>query len=324
MDIEVANRRVSGPKNRRCAFIANRFDSEFGFRPGDGESWIGFNDYTLEFEGLTRLSSGTAALYSGIWSTMEGSVYVTRHDGWILRNSNVFGPDLQSTWQDDHLDNCTLWGVFGIDDENVFVWGDDSKAHSQLVYPPSVILRRAGNDWKPMPAPGFQVIAMHGTSPDNLWVASPSGEIARWNGTTWQNIGGVKGAVHSLWVAGPDEAYATTSPGAVVHISGAGIRLKGNLPGAAIPGDAACVAKWQGQLWLGSPRLGLFRQAAETQEFECIKPNILCVSMDAREELVLCAPNRIAGTADGIEFRAYGNDVVQNVRAPHKLCQNMG
>ena len=324
MQIEVANRSVSGPKNRYCVFIANRFDAEFGYRPGDDESWIGINDYTLDFKGTTLVTNETNALYSGIWSTLEGSIFVTRHDGWIIRNPNIFAPDALSSWQNDRIENRTLWGVFGIDEESVFVWGHDPKSKAGLVYPPSEILRRDGDSWKPMPAPGFQVISMHGTSPDNLWVASPNGELAQWDGTAWTRVGEAKGAIHSLWVAGPDEAYVTTSAGAVVRASRSGLKLVGDLPGATLPGDAACVAKWQGRLWLGSPRLGLFRQAGDDGEFESIKPNILCVDMDAREELLLCAPNRISGTADGVEFRSYGTNAVQQVRAPHKLGQNLG
>ena len=100
--------------------------------------------------------------------------------------------------------------------------------------------------------------------------------------------------------------------------------LVGTIPGAALPGDVACVAKWRGQLWVGASRLGLFRRVGSGSEFESVKPKIDCVSMDAREELVLCCSNRVAGTANGTDFMSCGVNIVLNVRAPYALGRNLG
>ena len=324
MNIEVACYGASGPKARQCAFLANRFDSEFGFRPADGESWIAFNNYTIDFQGTTRVTNGTAAWYTGLWSTLDVSIFVTRHDGWIIHGAKLLEQGEQFQWQNYQIADHTLWGVFGIDEANVFVWGSNPKAQAGLVYPPSQFFRRDGDNWRSMPGPGFKATAVHGTAPDNLWAGGANGEVARWNGSDWKPVKGIKGAVLSVWVADDDEVYATTSAGAVMHGRASGFKFVGSLPGATLPDDVACVAKWHDGLWVGSPRLGVFRRIGETADFECVKPNIPCVGMDARDELVMCATNRVSGTADGVEFRSYGTDSVMKVRAEHALGQNLG
>jgi hypothetical protein len=320
IDIEVTYACARGPHAGRCAFLATRYDANAGYRPGDGESWIAANDYTPDFQGRTLVTHGSAAWYTKLWATLEGSIYVTRHDGWVIRNPNIHAPDALSRWQNERLEGLFLEGVFGIDDQAVFVWGHDPNTRAGVPYPASEVVRWNGEAWSPMAGPGFQIFAMHGTASDDLWVGGPRGVVARWDGGRWTPLPSrTDELVHSIWSAGPDEVYATTAGGSVLEGSASGMLPIGTLPGATLPGDVACVAKWQGELWVGSPRLGLFRRVGTSREFESVKPAADRSAMDARGELVMTGRSRIAGTADGSTFKAFGNDCVRDVRAPHPL-----
>lgn len=181
IEITAANYSVSGASARRCAYLTMRYDADYGYRPGDGETWIVANDVEEDPEtrqvirGRTFIACGTDAWYTRLWSTLAGSIYVARHDGWIIRNPDVFGPDAVSSWKYDQIEDRTLLGVFGIDDSTVFVWGHDPRARAGGPYPASDIFRWDGQRWNPMPGPGFHITAMHGTAADDLWVGGPRG-----------------------------------------------------------------------------------------------------------------------------------------------------
>ena len=67
-----------------------------------------------------------------------------------------------------------------------------------------------------------------------------------------------------------------------------------------------CVAKWNGELYVGGGPLGLFRRIGNTNQLDHIKPNVKAVGFDAREHLVITAENAIIGTHDGQTFRGAG------------------
>lgn len=324
IEIAVSNYAVSGPKARRCVFLSMRYDAGSGYRPGDGESWIAGNDDTVDFQGQSMIMNGTAAWYTRVWSTLAGSIFVTRHDGWVIRNRDIYAPDAFSRWENDEIEGYSLMGVFGIDDASVFVWGHDPRASDDL-FPASEVFRWDGRGWNRMAGPGFQIIAMHGTAPDDLWVGGPRGVVARWDGGRWTQLPSRHDElINSIWAAGPDEIYATTTGGTVLEGSRSGVLPIGEIPGADMPADVQCVAKWQGELWVGAGRLGLFRRIGTSRDFESVKPNIDCVAMDARDELVMCCDSMIAGTANGTDFAGYGVNLVLEERAPYDLLQNMG
>lgn len=324
IEIAVANYAVSGPKARRCVFLAMRYDAGSGYRPGDGETWIAGNDLTVDFEGCSMVMNGTAAWYTRVWSTLSGYIFVTRHDGWVIRNPDIFAPDPFSAWENDHIEGYTLMGVFGIDESSVFVWGHDPMA-SDDIFPASEVFRWEGRGWNPMGGPGFHIITMHGTAPDDLWAGGPQGALAHWDGRRWTRVpSGDAALINSIWAAAPDEIYATTTSGKVLEGSRKGAQPIGAIPGADMPADVQCVAKWNDQLWVGAGRLGLLRRKGKSRKFESVKPNIDCVAMDARDELVMCCEGMIAGTPNGTDFAGYGVDVVLTEREPYELLQNMG
>ncbi|MCA8910398.1 MAG: hypothetical protein KDB82_01740 [Planctomycetes bacterium] len=319
MNIDVSYYSVSGLKNRRCAFLANRFDAEYGYKPGDAESWIVVNDYTPEAQGETRFTNGTLAWYTGLWSSPQGTAYITRHDGWVIFNPDIFAKNAFSRWQNHELKDFNAWGVHGAGEE-VFVWGSDTSEDADAALAPSTVLRQENGDWLPIASPGFRIVAMHGTDGTNLWAAGAGGEIASWDGNSWVRHASIGYALHSIHV-GEKNVYATSARGEILRVSPSGCELEGVLPGASMPGDAACVAVWNDDLWVGSARLGLFRKTGAG--FTCVKPNITCTSIDARDELVLCAPNRISGSANGTDFMSFGVDVVRNGRSSHGLCRDL-
>lgn len=324
LEIAVENYAVSGPKARRCVFLAMRYDAGAGYRPGDSETWIAGNDMTVDFEGSSMVMNGTAAWYTGIWATLEGSLFVTRHDGWIIRNRDIFQDGAFERWENDELGTHTLTGVHGLDGDNVFVWGHDPTA-SDDTYPASDVFRWDGHGWNRTAGPGFQIVAMHGTAPDDLWVGGPGGAFARWDGKSWaREPSSHEAMINSIFVAAPGEVYATATDGTVMERKGKKMVPIGVIPGADAPADVKCVAKWDGALWVGAGRLGVFRRVRRSADFECVKPNIDCVAMDAREELVACCRSMIAGTDNGRDWNGYGVDLIHDERAPYALLENLG
>lgn len=319
MSIDVSYYSVSGLSNRRCAFLANRYDVEYGYKPGDAECWIAVNDYTVDAHGETRFTNGTLAWYTGLWSSPDGATYIARHDGWVIYNPDIFAHDAFSRWENHEFEKFSVWGVHGAGDE-VMAWGNDTGNDTDAILAASGIMRRKGGEWSPMIAPGFRIVAMHGDNARNIWAAGAGGELGRWNGRSWKLHSGPNCPLHSIHVAG-DVAYATNARGEVLRVAKSGVEVVAAVPGAMLPGDASCVAVWQGDLWVGSARLGLFRKAHSG--LECIKSNLSCTSLDSREELVVCTANRISGTANGVDFKSFGVDVVRNGRQPFGLCKGL-
>src|SRR5262249_11218128 len=105
---------ASGPHRGDCHWLGVRFDRALGFRPTEGESWIGQG----RPEGHYALMSQRGWM-TGLWRT-EGRVWVSDSAGRVYTNPSL---ELRKApWQTIQID-ATLTGIWGLSDDYVFAWG---------------------------------------------------------------------------------------------------------------------------------------------------------------------------------------------------------
>ena len=78
----------------------------------------------------------------------------------------------------------------------------------------------------------------------------------------------------------------------------------------------ADVAKFEGSVWIAGTRSGLLRLVGHGAELEVVKPNLKASSLDARGELLLACPDKVAGTANGKDFFSNGAGYLEKIEKP--------
>ncbi len=182
-------------------------------------------------------------------------------------------------------------GVWGVDDRNVWVWGEEYGAGALYRWNGG---QREGN-WDEARAPG-EIRAMHGERPDHV-LAVGDGFVARWDGEAWHYEPGTSEArLSSVFVAG-DEAWACGEDGELWVRRGDAwsLRLRHSRP-------LRCVAKWHGAVWVGEDgELGL--SVLEGDALVSRKPNLRALQLDARRDLLIGCEDVVAATANAERFR---------------------
>ncbi len=299
---------ASGPAYDRCGFLAQRYDADGGYKPGEGECWICTAVPGKDDEAVLTAHRGTTAWLTQLWRSPSGAVYVSSASGAVHMNRDP--ADRASKWQVPKID-AALFGIWGLDDEFVLTWGTRDQVPAMF--------RWDGRTWTEMPAPGFGVRAVHGVAQDLVYAVGLGGGVARWDGGAWRSMRTpTREILASVFVVDADEVYAVGNRGAVLEGSAAGWGKIGDGPG--LPGPLAAVAVFQGKLWIGAWTLGLFRRAARSNRFEPLKPNLHAVHLDVRGSLVISCDDMIAGTDDGNDFFATGDGWLAALRAGHALC----
>jgi hypothetical protein len=312
MPIIVSYEQASGPSIADAAFLAQRHDADQGFIPEQSECWImAVRSATGKGDASElRAVGGTLGWYTGLWRSPSGRVYVTSSSGQVVSNPNLW--DTQAQWDDNQL-GPPLVGVWGIDDRCVFAWG----ATWQKEYK---VFRFDGTRWSELPTPGFDVRAMHGIAPDLVHAVGIGGRIARWDGGRWTEPSSPVGEnLTSVFVAGPDEIYATGAAGSLLEGSAHGWGVITTLATGGVGLPLHAVAKWRGDLWIGGGAQGLFKRVGTTGQLDCIKPNIKAFALDARKDLVMTMNELIVGTSDGQAFTGVGKMWLENERAGRAL-----
>jgi hypothetical protein len=301
---------ASGPAYDNCCFLGQRFDSEQGYHPGDSECWVLQATPTPDGDVSVTHQYGTQRWLTGLWRSPRGVVYVSDSTGEMHLNPDLAADDSHQRWMRQKL-KASLDGVWGLDDSNVFAWGgtfDDRFS----------VFRWDGRTWSEMPSPGFDVRAVHGLSPTLLCAVGRKGGIGLWDGNQWTRISApLADDLVSVFVAGADEYYATSAGGALLEgsRSGWGKVAQGPGPGTPLFG----VAKWHGELWVAAGVFGLLRRKGTSSELEVVKPNIRANGFDAREALVICSFDMVAGTVDGSDYDAIGVDSLADARSGKAL-----
>jgi len=310
MAIETAYFHASGVAYDDCAFIAQRFDGDRGYRPGASECWV--MQAARQPDGAIAVTHqyGTQRWFTGLWRSLEGKTYVADGTGEAHLNPDIAADDSHQRWTRHKL-KSSLDGIWGLDDRNVFTWGA-TRDDRFLFY------RWDGNAWTDMPSPGFDVRTVHGLDPRSLWAGGLGGALAHWDGSTWTRISlPLADDLTSVFAAGPDEVYATTAGGSLLEGSRSGWGRVADGPGPGTPLFA--VAKWGGELWVAGGLFGLLRRKGRTGELEVIKDKVLANGFDARKNLVICCFDRICGTEDGAKFKCQGGGVLLENRKDKEL-----
>ncbi|QSQ11627.1 hypothetical protein [Myxococcus landrumensis] len=302
---------ASGPALDACAYLGQRYDEERGYKPFEGECWVMSLRPKEEEVGLTATyHHGSTGWLTRLWRSPRGAVFVSS-----TTDAEVsYHPDLRG--DPKHKFECTklgvpLNGVWGLDDSFVLAWGATFEGTRH-------VFRYDGKKWKELPAPDFEVRAMHGLAPDLVYAVGVGGGIARWNGKTWKNFPSPTDEVlNSVFVEDEDEMYATGGAGSLLEGSahGWGRIAEGPVPGMPLLG----VAKWKKGLWVAAGQFGLFKRVGTQNKLECIKPNLWSVDLDARQDLLISCRDFIAATTDGKKFMAGGKDSLMKARAGKKL-----
>jgi hypothetical protein len=279
--------------------IGLRFIEDQGFVPDAGESWI-FKTEQGPDPGTTRLTTlmvkGT--WLTGIWRSRQDKVYVADIGGFVLHGPLESG----ELWPEKQV-GFTLSGIWGLDDEHVYVWGFDGDT--------SAMARWNGTAWKRFDSPSFEVQDLHGIAPDLLVAVGGLGEISLWNGSQWRSMeSGTRKTLSCVFVSSANEMYASGHGGALLQGDSQGwqIRVDGLV-------QLPCVTKWRDEVYVGTyGELGLCK--LESGGLVSFKPRVQAISFDVRGELVALMNGNLVGTSDGEDYSATGIGLFASVTAP--------
>lgn len=223
---------------------------------------------------------------TGLWRSDAGR-------GFAVAEGTIYAFRLHTYGWGSYPVEWTPEGVYGIDDRNVWVWGQEYGAGALYRWNGGQL---SGNWDEVRGCPGH-IRAMHGSAADNVFVVG-DGFVARWDGSTWTHEG-VRGAERlcSVFALADGTAYACGEDGDLWERDDGkwSKRLSHDVPLAA-------VVSWRGNVWIGEQgELGLCQLHGD--ELVSKKPNLPATSLDARQEL-LFATDEVAGhTKDGEAFR---------------------
>ncbi len=301
---------ASGPDVDHCAYLGMRYDADHGYKPRESECWIlSHRPLNSGDTGMT-MHHGTTGWLTGLWRSPSGAVFVSN----MTDSKVLFHPDLEGDpkrkFEETKL-GAPLDGVWGLDDTFVLTWGATFEGKR-------FIFRFDGKKWKELPAPDFDVIAIHGLDPELLYAVGSGGGVARWEGRAWKRFPApTDESLNSVFVAGPDEVYATGGAGTLLEGSAHGWGKIAEGPVKGMP--LLAVAKWKKDLWVAGGQFGLFKRVGTQNKLKCIKPNMRAVDFDTRGNLLVACEDFIGQTVDGKEFDGAGDDFLLEERAGKKL-----
>lgn len=295
MPVEIAHRiaHASGFARDDYHALLWRYDARYGPDGRNCESWA------VEVIGWRpRIALAVGGLMGSIWRSPSGRVLAT--DGTTsLHVYDHDDPPGTPRWQALAL-SAPLEGVWGLHDDFVLAWGplvaptdshsrrDGSDGHTTVVH------HWDGREWSVTHAPG-RILAIHGVSPAEVWAVGESGFVARWarDGWQWPEVDRLNGALWSVfagddgevWACGPHAGLARLTPDGWKPVATFGLRT-------------ACVARWNGTLWVGARSEGLHRLDGDS--LVLVDPAIEAESFDARAMLLVTTPTAIhQGTFEG-------------------------
>jgi hypothetical protein len=289
MDIGYSFAQASGVNLGDCHLLGYRFDAEVGFQPDAGDSWA------MRFEGPTLHSLfWKRGWFTGLWRSLGGTLYVSDAASRIY----IRPPDASRSYEHEDLPG-TLTGLWGLDEDDVFVWGRSGGK--------PVMYRGHHHTWTPIAAPGF-VIGVHGIRPDLIVAVGERGLIARWDGSAWQNMPSpADGTLSRVFVASDDEIYACGHGKQLLQgsVHGWVKLLEHSTPLSAI-------AKWKNEVWVGAGGDDGLCQL-KNGKLVSLKPKIQATQIDARGDLLITCPEKVVESADGQKFMSMNVSVFQGM-----------
>lgn len=270
---------ASGLSSRACSCVGHRWDDEWSFGMDNGESFI------IDFEGdQIFVTTQLPAHFTGLWRSTTGVVHAAHIDGKL----GTRRPDQKDRWDTVKLADA-LYGVWGLDDEHIYAWGDSGGTPSMFRYD--------GSAWQPMASPPGYVNAIHGTQEDLLMAVGSKGLIAHFDGNSWTKLSSpVRTALSSVFVVDADEAYAC-SPGDQTVLEGS---VNGWVTVVKHETPVQGVAKHNDHIYVGAGNDGLL--VLENAALREVTSDLQAVKFDARGALLISARERVAETTDGQDF----------------------
>jgi hypothetical protein len=182
-----------------------------------GEIWAAAHRKDFEGGTMWRFANGTWAPFDDM---LEARIVAM--DGTPARGLWASGwPGLLMTW------NGSAW---------VNPFGKRSRAHLHGAWSPGgndgwavgmggTILRWNGADWQIAEAgTGYffeGLLAVHGSSPTNVYAAGHRGLLRRWDGVSWTTVGPPSSDVYvRVWVSGPNDVWLGTTNNRVLRWNG--------------------------------------------------------------------------------------------------------
>ncbi|WP_224372275.1 hypothetical protein [Hyalangium versicolor] len=306
MEIETANYSASGPSFDACYYLCQRYDAERGYKPFESECWVVTHQPAAGDTTDMGARLGSTGWLTRLWRSPSGAAFVSSSTDALV----FFHPDLDGNRSAPFTKmklGVPLNGVWGLRDEYVLAWGTTYEGTHHLY-------RYDGKNWNEMSAPDFEVRAIHGLAEDLLYAVGVGGGVARWDGQAWKRFPVPTNEVlNSVFVAGPDEIYATGGSGSLLEGSAHGWGKIGEAPGPG-PKPLLGVAKWNKELWVAAGQAGLFKRVGTGNQLECIKPNLWATGLEVGQQLLICCKDVIVSTADGQRFRGSGKNYVLQKR----------
>lgn len=282
---------ASGSDFENCAWITRRWRDEYGTTLSDSDFLI-----CVGHGNQFRYLNPTPNILPALWRALpSGRVYVADgSQGQIYVYDDLLDP---------HVGARTLpltfapEGIWGLDEQYIYAWGIGVDGDQQVPH----LAAYDGRKWTDLPNPGFYITKMHGLAPDLIYAAGRGG-MARWDGRTWHELPMPTGEILSdVFVAGPNEIYATGYSGSLLEGTANGWSTITRTIADGLP--FACVIKFADELFVGGLSLGMYRRVGRTNQLEHIKPDIHASSFEARAgSLIITVPDEIIGTSDGEAF----------------------
>lgn len=199
-------RGAQGDSVKNCYFLAHRWIAN-NWSEDALESWIGQIS-----DGRIVLLKGHRGWLSGIWKSPQGFVFASdssENGGGIHINQSL---DPQNPKWDYHNLSISVRGIWGLNDQMVFAWGNVPNKKEQK------IVCWDGTTWNEFPVPKkhTKIASLHGQRPDLIFAVGDRGMIRHWNGKKWKKVeASVYDDLINVFVADEDHIYACGYEGVI-------------------------------------------------------------------------------------------------------------
>lgn len=296
---------LTGTAPQRCAFVGYRREPLTVVNPFRMESWVVLPGDSVAAGGqrAVSLELGRRGHISGLWHGPSGDLYATELHGRV----HVRRTDQESgtrTWQlQDWGPSVELHGVWGLDEQTVFVWGRD--AHQYRLW--CLFEGR----FVAMPAPRTPITVLRGCSQRCLYAAGSGGSLFRWDGIGWRSV-----AIRSmrpatgLVVVNEDEIWLTTDMGKLFEGTSHGWAQR-----AQVKGPLCDVMRWRGRLLLAGAEQGLLELVGLGHRILPVATRYPVIGLAGDDSLLLAlTEDCLLASIDGQEFSEECREVVQAQR----------
>ena len=285
MPIAWKYRGVSGLSAEDFHFIADRYDDTYGWSEDMAESWIG-----RVVKGQMYLLLGHRGWLTRLWRAPSGRLWVSEGGARTGVHVEASGELLTPAWSFTALPG-TLGGVYGLDESNVFAFGQRVKPGLH-----GIAHRWDGARWTETPSPPGILMGLHGIRPDLVYGVGDAGLVTRWDGLRWVRVPApTRSVLSSVQVVSEDE----------IHACGAGHRvLEGSVHGwverVIADGPLLSLGRFKGRVLVTTGARGL--HAVERDALVEWRKDIPATQLDTRGDLLAACPEALVASRDGEAF----------------------